>query len=784
MRRKPALLFPPFCLEATTIQNSQSTSDKTYRWYERWTNFASIVILLATIIALWYALKLKHGNEDVQRWLPETAPSRVAYAEFTRKFIGNQVLVVAWRGANLDDPRIARATDQLNSLKDRNPDWPIAAITNSRQAIDALRGKMQGLTTQAAIDRLAGQTVGKDGSSFIAVVLSDCSPSQRDAIITGVSQTVEGVGINREDIVFAGEPYQSYLIDVHSRLAHERYMPISIVLSILAAWWCLRSWKFTIMVMILAGMGQIFGMALISALVGQMGAILIVVPTLLFMLTLSGATHLVHYYEHACTTGHRYPGLRAVELGVIPCAFASLTTALAFVSLAFSDLQPVVQFGWIAAGGMVVTTAVLLVTFAPATRIAGVKLSEHQQSENENRLVEWMLALVHRYCNWIVVLSVLLLGIFSWSLIRLESTTRFDGMFNESHPSVQSLRWVEQRVGPIETLEFLVSFPTQPQEIDIIQQLDAVQQLQTQIDRHEMIHSTFSAVNLMPPMPTQTGSRATVRRSIFRRVITSDMGLLAAAQLVHSTPEEVSWRITARFKTETDSQFHQLRLELENRAHDRLKAIFADDPSSPRLEVTGLRSVIETANRTMLRDLVVSFATSFFFITPFMMIAARSFWGGILLMLPNVLPVVFVFGTMSFLNIRVDIASILTASVALGIAVDDTLHITAWYLRSRRAGRSAEESVALAIRQCFKPMIFTSVICTSAMMPFLFCEFLPTCRFAFLLVLILLFALLGDLILAPSILCSPIGRWIGARKLDHAVKLANDESLNFESATK
>jgi predicted RND superfamily exporter protein len=130
-------------------------------------------------------------------------------------------------------------------------------------------------------------------------------------------------------------------------------------------------------------------------------------------------------------------------------------------------------------------------------------------------------------------------------------------------------------------------------------------------------------------------------------------------------------------------------------------------------------------------------------------------------MLPNLLPVTIVFGAMGWLNIPLDVASILTASVALGIAVDDTLHCTYWYLRYRRAGQQATAAMMEALRKCARPMLHTTLICTGAMVPFLFCEFLPTGKFALLMILILSGALLCDLIFLPGLLCSPFGRWIG-----------------------
>jgi predicted RND superfamily exporter protein len=179
--------------------------------------------------------------------------------------------------------------------------------------------------------------------------------------------------------------------------------------------------------------------------------------------------------------------------------------------------------------------------------------------------------------------------------------------------------------------------------------------------------------------------------------------------------------------------------------------------------------VIESAHQTLLADLAGSFGAAFALITPVMMFVSRGFLSGLVLMLPNIIPVLLVFGSMGWLGIRLDVASILTASVALGIAVDDTLHFVNWYQRQRGLGHTAHASVGEALQACARPMLHTSVICAAAMLPFLLSDFVPTSKFATLMILILTCALIGDLILLPALLVSPLGRRIGRLKIPSTV---------------
>ncbi len=159
----------------------------------------------------------------------------------------------------------------------------------------------------------------------------------------------------------------------------------------------------------------------------------------------------------------------------------------------------------------------------------------------------------------------------------------------------------------------------------------------------------------------------------------------------------------------------------------------------------------------VLSDLGYSFLTAFLLITPIMMLIAKSFAGGLLLMIPNVLPVTIAFGCMGIFGLDLDIAGILTASIALGIAVDDTLHFVCWYMDELNKDISRAEAVTFTLDKCGGAMIQTTLISCCSMGPFLLAEFLPTQQFAKLMIVMLSGAIVGDLVLLPALLLCPLG---------------------------
>lgn len=119
-----------------------------------------------------------------------------------------------------------------------------------------------------------------------------------------------------------------------------------------------------------------------------------------------------------------------------------------------------------------------------------------------------------------------------------------------------------------------------------------------------------------------------------------------------------------------------------------------------------------------------------------------------------------------------DIGSVMKASIALGIAVDDTLHFLAFFRRTvNQPGVSRFTAVLSACQHCGGgAMIQTSVSCGLGLLVFAFSDFVPASRFAILMAILLMLALLGDLLLLPALLLSPAGRFFAPGSSRHSTE--------------
>jgi predicted RND superfamily exporter protein len=203
---------------------------------------------------------------------------------------------------------------------------------------------------------------------------------------------------------------------------------------------------------------------------------------------------------------------------------------------------------------------------------------------------------------------------------------------------------------------------------------------------------------------------------------------------------------------------------------------------------TGIVPIVYKAQTELLSSLINSIGLAFVMIAVVMILLLRNgrlawnnctnFRGGMVSMIPNVFPVILVFGLMGHLGIALDIGSMMTASVAMGVAVDDTIHFLTWFRKGLNAGLDRKGALRLSYERCAAAMTQTTLIGGLGLSIFALSSFTPTQRFGVLMLTLLAAALIGDLIFLPAILSSPLGKYFSSNKT--VKKNSRSESLAVE----
>lgn len=189
---------------------------------------------------------------------------------------------------------------------------------------------------------------------------------------------------------------------------------------------------------------------------------------------------------------------------------------------------------------------------------------------------------------------------------------------------------------------------------------------------------------------------------------------------------------------------------------------------------TGVVPVVYKAQRTLLTSLVESIAWAFVLIAGVMVILLNpgrpvlgmfgpkslllGLGAGLVAMLPNAFPVIVIFGSMGHMGTLVDIGTMMTASVAMGVAVDDTIHFLSWLRRGLDSGLDRRAALIQTYRRVGPAMTQTTLVGGLGLFVFALSTFTPTQRFGTLMLVLLAAALVGDLIFLPALLAGPLGK--------------------------
>jgi predicted RND superfamily exporter protein len=204
-------------------------------------------------------------------------------------------------------------------------------------------------------------------------------------------------------------------------------------------------------------------------------------------------------------------------------------------------------------------------------------------------------------------------------------------------------------------------------------------------------------------------------------------------------------RISGRAKNLTSNECKDLMKEVDN---------YFDENLPPGFEgyMTGIVPLYVHMVDYLIRSQILSFSLAFVVIFILMMIQLRSIKLGLISILPNSIPIAITMGAMGLFKINLDTATVMISTVAIGIAVDDTIHFLNRFKLEFKRTKDYEESIKATFKTTGRAIISTSIILFLGFWTLLFGSFKPTNYFGFLSGITMITAVIGDLLFLPAIL--------------------------------
>ncbi len=500
---------------------------------------------------------------------------------------------------------------------------------------------------------------------------------------------------------------------------------------------------------------------------GHVDSVQLLVANLSFVLTVSAGLHYLGYFHDALRARLPSPGWAAIRLAFVPSVLASITTALGFVSLCTSEIVPIRRFGMYAAivvpinSIIVVTLVAIHAEWANSRSWNWRRIVDTHSQDADNRStpkrtwIDFQVDSLKVRPLATLALWMFVVASMGWGVTYLKTSVGTHKLLPPSDKLIRDYGWLESNIGPLVPIELVLRFNKTESStpLSLFEQVRILNEVRVNFQKMPEISCTYSALNFLPTIPRSAGMRNTIRRSVINAAVTNSFQQLRDMRLVYEDDVEQSWRLSGRVSGSEPPEYEPLL----NRIQSMIQSM-PDIANRPELhvDVSGGVPFVYRTQRQLLQDLMSSFTSAFIMIALTMAVLFRSISAGLLSMLPNVTPAAIVFGMMGWCGLEVELGTVLTASVMMGVCVDDTLHLITHFCMLRRDGHSRVGAVHEALRSCGGAMFQTALVCGVGMLVFVLSSFTPVARFAWLTFALLMVGLISDLILTPAILMSPL----------------------------
>ena len=741
---------------------------------------------------------VKVSENDVRQWLPKGFEEAEKHDWFTEHFGVDEMIVASWEGCTPEDPRLGQLAEKLRDQKMSDGSFIYDRVMTGTELLTDIQDL--GLGLENAKNRMRGVFLGPDSKQTCLLAYpSKSSSKNRSGVVENLLNSVESsIGLTPAQVHIGGPTVDGAMIDIESKKSLQQFIGLTVIAVLGLCWFRLRNIKLSLIVLVFSVYAALLSLAILYWTGGKMNLTMIMLPTLIFILTVSASVHLVNYFHKAAESGPLENAAReAVKGGGFPVALSSLTTAVGMISLASSQITPIRMFGIYAAVGLVVSIPLILIALPATLHFLSTKLNisingDRTKKEIQSGVSRKNSLFVNWICRshwWITVPAGVCLVFLAVGTERLKASVKIQDRFASSTKIIQDYLWLEKNLGPLVPMEVIVRFDKSKIKEDLNEwhRMRLVRHIEKGLRDDDRINATMSASMFAPPVSTKKNAIAVARQRTAMAKWEEYIPRLVEGKLIANTDTEQLWRISVRMAAMNDIDYGDFVDIVNSNVDEQLAELKLD---GVKAVLTGSIPMMYKAQHQVLDDLMNSFLMAFVLISLVIIFVLRSVAAGLVAMIPNVFPPIVVFGAMGWMNWSIEIGSVMTASVALGIAVDDTIHFLTWYRRGISSGLRRYGAIRYAFEHCSKAMIDTTLICGLGVACFMFSVFMPTVKFARLLLVLLCVALVGDLILLPAILAGPLGKLFRPKQTprkpddsDPDSNLLNDDVGDGDKAT-
>ncbi|NCA84631.1 MAG: RND family transporter [Clostridia bacterium] len=729
-----------------------------FRWF-------IIALVLALSVVAGYQITNLTIDADILRSLPDDDPDAALLKRIGENFGGNNMGIII---LETDDVYQTPVLEHVRAITDSVMEIEgITSVTSLTNIIN-IKGQEYGFEIGRLVDEYdlpetngdfellkanvqgnemyRGSIVSEDGTATVIIFTLSPEADVR-TVASAVIEKTQALNIP-EKLYYIGSPMLVNYISDLMRGDLIRLLPIAFLLIAFVLLLSFRSVEGVVMPLLTAVISIVWSLGIMGLLNYKMSMISNNIPIILLAVGSAYTIHVLNRINQLRISDRDTAIRKALEYVMIPVLLAAATTIVGFISFIFGAyLEMIVDFGIFTALGTFFA-CLLSIFFVPALldvtiskkrnkKILNERVRKSFLSDNFLSPIKTMLIKHPKYVltTWSLLIGLSIIGIFS-----IKRSVDIQDYFKKGNPTREAERIMVEKFGGTKPVFVLFEGDMQNPEV-----LKTMYETGEYMEQSPDIYTTQSLADLIAQLNEAiSGERAIPDE---QEKIEQLWFLLDGNEVLQRFVNEDlnEGIIISKFKS-PDNKSKQIFAEYMNtyiKRHSR---------GDCKISVTGMPFVDITMDRSLINSQVGSISIAIVFVILLVALILRSFQSGIFSAIPIIAAITVLFGVMGFTGIPLNIATVLVASVALGIGIDYSIHIISHFRHTLKITGDAQLAIEDTIMITGKAIIINVISVSAGFLILVFSDMVPLQYFGFLIALSMVGSSLGALTLLPVIL--------------------------------
>ena len=738
----------------------------------------SLGIILA--ITVFFALQLPRLEIDTsaEGLMVEHDPARDYYEEIKKKFGSDNLTVILIKSP---DVFTAENLETIQRISNALRAAPGVSRVESLTTVNNIKGEGDFLNTDPLIEAevpkdpkklkkirsdalgnsiFVGNIVSKDGKVAGINVYTESKPGDKDfnptftKLVDSLIQKEKRAGVELYQI---GTPLTKVTLGEYIQGDMVWLVPLATLFLLGTLLITFRSLQ-ACLIPAATGLISIVWVLGHMVLIGYpMNVITAIIPALMVAIGFTEDAHIISQFHYELEQGEgKMEALRKVAVHTaLPILITTFTTVIGFGSLVTSDITMLIQFGVASAVGLTYNWIISQVVVVALLRFWPLpKVTKPQPAGEEGKLATGIAEFMRKMAHWdyrfrkpiMVITTVLtLLGLWGWYI--MEVNTDFISFFKETTFIRQRVKDAHESLSGMVNFYIVVETGKEDGGKDP-ETLRHVTKLQDYLKGTGKIDNTISLANYVRMMSRE------MNQGDPKFEVIPDTPEKVAQYLITIEGPDLAKYVDHNYSTLNIAVRHNLTSSSElSQLLDQSKAYIEKNfPKNLKTQFTGEGILINNAADYMAMNQITGFGQTFLIIGIIHAALFMSIKAGLISLLPNVTPIVLNFGLMGFFGIPLNVGTSMIAAIALGIAVDDTVHFMVHYSRELNEVHDQEVATHRTLAALGRPIIYSSIALAAGFAILAFSNFIPTIYFGLLSAVCMLIAMVTEMTFTPILM--------------------------------